>query len=313
MRGRPLSFAAAWAFAAKALTFLPRLCYTGCVKILAKTDSGNPLYPVKRKRVWEIDFLRGFCILLMIFDHAMFDFAMLPSFAWNYWKVDNAFFSFMVRFADYYWTAEWRIAIRMAVVSLFFLLSGISGIFSKNNGIRTIKLAAAAIVLSCATLLIDSLSPEMGLGILFGVLHCLALSVFLYTVIRWWSGRYAVYFFMAFGLVLVLLGFTFDIHNLPVIAGTPSAKDFLLLVLGKVGYGGDYFGLIPYTGIFLFGAAAGEIWYSRRTSLLPDLDGNWNKPLCFIGRNTIWVYLAHQPLVLALLVLFGMLAGYRFF
>ena len=37
-----------------------------------KSRSAEALKP-RRNRIWELDFLRGVCVLLMIFDHFMFD------------------------------------------------------------------------------------------------------------------------------------------------------------------------------------------------------------------------------------------------
>ena len=30
----------------------------------------------RRSRIWELDFLRGVCVLLMVFDHTMYDIAL---------------------------------------------------------------------------------------------------------------------------------------------------------------------------------------------------------------------------------------------
>ena len=48
-----------------------------------KTDMENvqTLKNKKAKRVWEVDFLRGFCMLFVIWDHLMFDFGFLFSFS----------------------------------------------------------------------------------------------------------------------------------------------------------------------------------------------------------------------------------------
>lgn len=274
--------------------------------------SGEALFKVKRKRIWEIDALRGFCILLMIFDHAMFDFGSLNNWFSNFYQIDNAFFKFINDFAIYnYWSENWRITIRIIVVCAFLFLSGISGIFSKNNVLRFVKLAAAAIVLSLVTIMVDDIA-NLGVTIIFGILHCLALSVLIYTILKIIGKQYAKYAYFGVGLLLIIYGMTFDFYNIKVYGGDINASQFFEIVLGLKGYGADYFGVFPYTGVFLMGAYAGEVLYSRKTSLVPFLDGKWHKPLTFIGRNTIWVYLFHQPVVLGLVALAAMLVGYRF-
>lgn len=36
---------------------------------------------------------------------------------------------------------------------------------------------------------------------------------------------------------------------------------------------------------------------------MPKLDGKWNKPVCFIGRHTLIVYVVHLILIVAVLEL----------
>lgn len=36
---------------------------------------------------------------------------------------------------------------------------------------------------------------------------------------------------------------------------------------------------------------------------MPKLDGKWNKPVCFIGRHTLIVYVAHLVFIVAVLEL----------
>ena len=55
--------------------------------------------------------------------------------------------------------------------------------------------------------------------------------------------------------------------------------------------------------VFMFGAAFGKIFYEKKTSLLPKLDGKWNKPLLFMGRYTIWFYLGEPVVVYGILML----------
>lgn len=282
------------------------------------TRSGNPLpVPPPRQphaRVWEVDALRGLCILLMVVDHALFDLSALPTVFPNFYLVDNPVFTFLSDFAYYdYWMATWRIVLRLGVVALFLLLSGISGTFSHNNLLRAGKLSAAAVALSCITLLIDDIA-KADIGILFGILHCLALSVLLYTAVKAWAGAWARWFFLGLGLLLTALALTYDFYFVPLLSKEEALTvgGFLRLVTGAAGYGGDYFGMVPYTGIFLLGAYLGESVYVSRTSLLPKLDGAWHRPLTFVGRRTLWVYLLHQPVLIVVIGLLALLAGYRF-
>ena len=70
----------------------------------------------------------------------------------------------------------------------------------------------------------------------------------------------------------------------------------------------DYFPLHPNLGYFLIGAAIGKTLYRKKESLLPALAdyGIW-KPLCFLGRHSLWVYLLHQPILSGICMLIDML------
>ncbi|MCB0064880.1 MAG: DUF1624 domain-containing protein, partial [Caldilineaceae bacterium] len=67
----------------------------------------------------------------------------------------------------------------------------------------------------------------------------------------------------------------------------------------------DYFPLVPWFGIVLLGIGVGNLLYdhSRRTFVLPDLSNvtvvQWLQRL---GRNSLLIYLLHQPLLFVLLL-----------
>ena len=68
---------------------------------------------------------------------------------------------------------------------------------------------------------------------------------------------------------------------------------------------GDYFPLFPHLGWFLLGAAFGKTAYREKKSLLPNFPKE-SAPvrfLCFCGRHSLLLYLAHQPLLYTLMVL----------
>ena len=58
--------------------------------------------------------------------------------------------------------------------------------------------------------------------------------------------------------------------------------------------GGDYFPLIPYLGYAFAGAAVITLFYGGGKSLLPRLDGGWNKPFRFVGKHTLLIVIVHQ-------------------
>jgi uncharacterized membrane protein len=65
----------------------------------------------------------------------------------------------------------------------------------------------------------------------------------------------------------------------------------------------DYFPLLPWFGIFLIGICAGNTFYrdgERRFSLRLTAT-RITRPLAFIGRNSLLIYLVHQPVIIGIL------------
>ena len=73
----------------------------------------------------------------------------------------------------------------------------------------------------------------------------------------------------------------------------------------------DYFPLFPQLGYFLIGAAIGKTAYREKRTLLP---GSFQKTgiarfFCWCGRQSLFIYLLHQPIVYGLLELVLLLRG----
>ncbi|MDE6660119.1 MAG: DUF1624 domain-containing protein, partial [Eubacterium sp.] len=61
----------------------------------------------------------------------------------------------------------------------------------------------------------------------------------------------------------------------------------------------DYFPLLPWLFMFLFGAIFGK--YAKEEKLPAFAYNSHSRVLQFVGKNSLWFYLAHQP------VLYGMM------
>ena len=69
----------------------------------------------------------------------------------------------------------------------------------------------------------------------------------------------------------------------------------------------DYFPLLPW--VFLYWTGAFLFRLAQRRGLLPRLSAAHCAPLRFLGRHALGVYLLHQPVLLGLGLLWGMLTG----
>lgn len=233
-----------------------------------------------RTRIWEIDFLRGLAIILMVGYHLLYDLG------------DFVGIKKFLGFSTDLSSAAWLIA-QNFFAGLFVVLSGISSTFSRNNFRRFVKFAVVALLITAVTYLFDPAST-----ILFGIIHCLAVSVLIYALA---FQRTRPTTRAAWGAV-VLSGAFF----MPALRKLLAVKTNWLIPFGLFSPSFaslDYFPLIPWFGIFLIGTALGEWLYAQPESLLrrqlPDNFINW------CGRHSLLIYLIHQPLILAVLYLLG--------
>lgn len=171
-------------------------------------------------------------------------------------------------------------------VILFMLLSGISCTLSKNNVKRGIRVLAIALLITLATHLYSD-----ALGVKFGVLHFLGLSMILYEAVK----KANPYVLLAAGVIIIIAGNLFG-------KITMSHDIFFIFNLTSNSfYSSDYYPLFPWLGIFLFGIVIGKLFYSSKESLLPfSIKEN---PISKAGRHTLILYVIHQPLILVILSL----------
>lgn len=237
-----------------------------------------------KNRVWLIDELRGLSIILMVIYHFFYDLVFLFGVRIN--AIYSPFVNFLVCF----------------FAGLFIFISGTSCLFSRSNLKRGIRCVIFAFLFSLCTYIIMPDSPDR-----FGILHLLGFSMLIYAL----CGRLLSKLNPYWGIVIFSALFL-ALFNLP--QGYLFFKPFALTVpesfysasfLFPIGLPNgsfrslDYFPLLPWTLLFIAGSYFGMLLKERK---LPDFFYKPHvKPLAFAGRNTIWIYLFHQPVLYGIL------------
>ncbi len=229
----------------------------------------------KYKRFWEIDFARGVAIIAMIMFHIAFDL--------QYFDIIN------VEINNFVW-----ILFRDSIFSLFFLLVGISLTLSYSKKrpfshflLRGIKIFSWGLLITIATMLF----LEKGF-IYFGVLHFIGVSIILaYPFIKLKYTNIVLALGVLFAGIYVS-GFTFDFPWLLWMGLKP--KNFYSL---------DYFPVLPYFSLILFGIFLGNIFYKKHRRNFTIKERNIEF-IQFLGKNSLVIYLLHQPLIISLINLF---------
>jgi uncharacterized membrane protein len=235
-----------------------------------------------------VDAARGVAIAMMVVYHLMYDLDYFGGY-----PIESTS-GFWARFAD-------------ATASAFLFLVGVSlaisyarasaghpgrSLFGKYL-LRGIRIFAYGMALTVVFLV-------FGMGVVaFGILHLIGVSIILaYPLLRY---RFANLFL---GLSLLAAGVYMRIEGL-------SSQSPWLLPFGVVPENlvmPDYRPLLPWFGVVLLGVFAGNVVYGgRRPALFAGKAPAFARPLLPLGRNSLLVYLIHQPILISLLAAFGVI------
>ncbi len=254
------------------------------------------------KRIHEIDFIRGFLIALVVMDH-IFCFLMIFS---SGWKGGAGIY----KVTSYYWNHDARAIVRFFALIGFCFVSGVSTAFSKNNWIRAAQmLAIAAILAVVSNLGTIFLSKSLGLGTLsidFNVIAVLAWSTLFYCFFQKGGWRTVV--------IGVLITFLISWFLFPHLVTYVESNDIAVNIpaLFRPNYpdsNADWLPLFPFMFFFFAGAYFAELFYLPGKKSLINARGNWERPLCFMGRHSLIIYAVHVVIIIGILSLLNLFLG----
>jgi uncharacterized membrane protein len=251
------------------------------------------LHKGKADRYWEIDALRGVAITMMVIYHFAFDLVLFGYYHGNVL------------------VGPWRIFARITAC-LFILLVGVSLAVSfartspsergwdhfRKYLVRGLKLIGWGLVITLATW------AFMGKPVvIFGILHLIgAVTILAYPFLslRWAN--------LPIAAAMILVGLY--VSRLPI-----SHPWLLLLGLRpRTLYQVDYFPLLPWFGVALAGVFIGQRLYPggmRHIKLPAWRERPGIRQLIWLGQRSLAVYLIHQPILVAILSIAGILLQER--
>ena len=258
-----------------------------------KINSGG-----SQKRINLLDELRGLCVLaLMVYNISY----MLGTYFQRDW---------------FYGAFETMGVAKPAFAALFILISGVSIRLSRDAGRRAAILGCCALGISVVTL---ALFPKLGItqaGVMFGVLHMLACSTLLYVLLRKIIEKCPA--ILGALISLALFCWTFPLEDrrfsffgvltvqLPDKLYESNALFFLGFHNGDFARW-DYFPLLPYLFMFLFGAFIGKYFIKEQ---LPDFCYKPHFPITgFMGRKALIIFMLHIPVFYGIAYLIHLLAN----
>jgi len=236
-----------------------------------------------------VDAARGVAIAMMVVYHLTYDLDYFGGY-----DIESTS-GFWARFAD-------------ATAGAFLFLVGVSLAISYSRAsaarpgrnlfgkylLRGIRILAYGMALTAVFLVL-----EMGV-VAFGILHLIGVSIILaYPLLKY---RYANLFL---GLSIIAVGVYMRIEGF-------SSESPWLLPFGVVPENlvmPDYRPLLPWFGVVLLGVFAGNVVYGggKRPALFKGKAPTIAKPLLPLGRNSLFIYLIHQPILILLLAALGVI------
>jgi uncharacterized membrane protein len=240
----------------------------------------------KSFRLWEIDFLRGIAVVMMIVFHFFYDLNFFSIYEIDLHSGPFPLFLYPIG-------------------TTFLLLVGISLSLSysriednenkKQLQLKFILRGSKIFGLGLLITLVTWIYLQDGF-VVFGILHCIGLSIIIAYPFLQFKIRNLIIGVLLVSVGVYLKTLTFDFGWFLWLGFRPSQF-----------YTVDYFPILPWFGVVLIGIFIGNTLYpahKRRFKLKDISQIRFVKLFCFLGRHSLIIYCLHQPIIILLIHLF---------
>ena len=235
-----------------------------------------------KPRIWPIDFFRGLALVNMLAYHFMYDWVYIFGLPAAWYRISAP--------GCHIW--------QQYICWSFILLSGYSWHLARRPLKNGLVVAGCAALLTAVTVL--ALPSE---AIWWGVLHLNACAVLLTVGLRPLLDKIpplagflgaAVLFLLTNQLPYGYMGF--ERRRLAALPPALYKANLFWLVLPDLTRfaSADYFPLVPWLFLFWAGWYAARLWPPRAPQKPAPAA---LRPLCAVGRRSLFVYMLHQPLI----------------
>ena len=231
-----------------------------------------------KNRIKLFDTIRGFALISMILYHFTYDAVAIFGQDWTWFSST--------------WATVWQ----TSIFATFILISGAVSSLSEKGLKRGLIVLGGGFVITAVTLIFMP-----GQKILFGVLSFLGCAM----IIKYFLNLILDKIHPIIGMLLSAVFFILT-YNLPkdkfFIWSLPEFLTSMkfLFPIGITYHGfssADYFPIFPWIFLFFFGMFLCKITINKLPAALKCFE---IKPISFIGRHTLEIYMVHQPILYAL-------------
>ncbi|MDR0750988.1 MAG: DUF1624 domain-containing protein [Christensenellaceae bacterium] len=256
---------------------------------------------LQSKRIFELDFVRGICMLLLCFQHLWYFFYYyLNGRIWNTEKLSQKFQDFTHIVNHMLYANSFNYITNQIVWYLFFTMSGISFMISRNHLKRAFNLGCFFLVAYAIGLIVRNLQTYP-LIFIFGVFLGYAVYIVIFDLIK----NFPLIFHYILTIILFILAIYCDVHEL----------NFELNPLHWIGLSQawnlgslDSWLFMPTIFFYSAGGVLARTVYKDKTSKLPILNKIIIfKPLLWMGKNSMVIYVLqaiYYPIVFLMLTIF---------